>query len=431
MDEVTESATKTPLLEGLSPDPTVAVVAVRVDPEAFIKQHNALINASFNLITLEMRLFVSLLARIQPEDESFQYHFVHTKELIPERSGGAIYQEVRRMVDSIGAQMLKIERLVEDGGKLKRRKNPNYEVIPLMARVYYDTQAGGVIACFNPLIVPYLLRLKANGNFTSARLNQVRKIKNPYGHRIYWWCMEWVNFGRNERTIELDKLKFMLGMTKGEYEGRFNNFNSKVLLKAQQACAETDLPFSYRVNRERGIPVSITFHFQLVTSAPEDKTATKTPSENELAPSWETALLQAGIGKASLPIIRAQLAAQEYDEGYLHYVLRITEKQQALGKIKKSAKDYLYKGIIEKHMLEDYLHQALPAIPAKISPPPMVQNRPRVVFQYWEVEGFYQDEQKMKRTAETFLEFLERKYLAKGFSIVQEGGKQFVVREAQ
>ncbi|WP_311182469.1 replication initiation protein [Hymenobacter volaticus] len=277
--------------------------------------------------------------------------------------------------------------------------------------------------------MPYLLRLKANGNFTSARLNQVRKIKNPYGHRIYWWCMEWVNFGRTERTIELDKLKFMLGMTKGEYEGRFNNFNSKVLTKAQQACAETDLPFSYRVNRERGVPISITFHFQLVTH--EDRSATETTSEQEVGLPWEAALLRAGIGKASLPIIRAQLAAQEYDEGYLHYVLRITEKQQALGKIKKSAKDYLYKGIIEKHMLTDYLHQALPAVPAKVSPVVAAQSRPRVVFQYWEVEGFYQEEQKIKRNAETFPEFLERKYLTKGFRVVEEGSKKFVVRDAQ
>ena len=429
MAEKATSATKTTLHETPDAEPGVAVVAVSVEPDAFVKQHNALINASFNLITLEMRLFVSLLARIGPDDDSFHYHFVHTKELISERGGGAIYQEVRRMVDSIGAQMLKIERLVEDGGKLKRRKNPDYEVIPLMARVYYDTQAGGVIACFNPLIVPYLLRLKANGNFTSARLNQVRKIKNPYGHRLYWWCMEWVNFGRSERTIELDKLKFMLGMTKGEYAGRFNNFNSKVLVKAQQACAETDLPFSYRVNRERGVPVSITFHFQLVSR--EEEGATKTPEEAPAAPAWEEALLQAGIGPGSLPIIRAQLAAQEYDEGYLHYVLRITEKQQALGKIKKSAKDYLYKGIIEKHMLPDYLHQALPAAPAPVAPSGPGRSWPRVVFQYWEVEGFYQDEQKSKRTAETFAAFLERKYLNKGFRVVEDGGKQYVVREAQ
>lgn len=430
MNDASHSATKSTLSGAQSSESEVAVVTVNVDPETFIKQHNALINASFNLITLEMRLFVSLLARIRPDDESFQYHFVHTRELIPERSGGAIYQEVRRMVDSIGAQMLKIERLVEEGGKLKRRKNPDYEVIPLMARVYYDTQAGGVIACFNPLIVPYLLRLKTNGNFTSARLNQVRKIKNPYGHRIYWWCMEWVNFGRNERTIDLDKLKFMLGMTKGEYEGRFNNFNSKVLQKAQQACSETDLPFTYRVNRERGAPVSITFHFQLVTR--ESATATETTSEVQVPSTWEGELLRAGIGKASLPIIRAQLAAQEYDEGYLYYVLRITEKQQALGKIKKSAKDYLYKGIIEKHMLPDYLNQALPATPVKTSiPVSSTKARPKVVFHYWEIEGFYQEEQKIKRSAETLPEFLERKYLSKGFRVVEDAGKKYVVREAQ
>jgi hypothetical protein len=54
-----------------------------------------------------------------------------------------------------------------------------------------------------------------------------------------------------------------------------------------------------------------------------------------------------------------------------------------------------------------------------------------VVFQYWEVEGFYQDEQKSKRTAETFAAFLERKYLAKGFRVVEEGNKKYVVREAQ
>jgi hypothetical protein len=52
-----------------------------------VAQHNALINARFSFVPLEMRLFISLPTRIESRDEQFQEHFVPMTEIIHERTG--------------------------------------------------------------------------------------------------------------------------------------------------------------------------------------------------------------------------------------------------------------------------------------------------------------------------------------------------------
>ena len=60
-----------------------------------------------------------------------------------------------------------------------------------MAKAGYDGDLGGIVATFNPLIMPYLLQLRESGNFTLADLDELCKLKSPSSGRIYWLLKEY------------------------------------------------------------------------------------------------------------------------------------------------------------------------------------------------------------------------------------------------
>ena len=106
------------------------------------------------------------------------------------------------------------------------------------------------MATFNPLIMPYLLQLRENGNFTLAALDELRKLKSPDSARIYWLLREYADFG--ERTISISQLRFLLDIAENEYP-RFSNFKVRILDKAQTELAKTDMPFTYELERQNQI----------------------------------------------------------------------------------------------------------------------------------------------------------------------------------
>ena len=57
-----------------------------------VAQHNALINARFSFVPLQMRLFLGLLSRISHDDTDFKEHFVPLNELVFDRRGGSAYE---------------------------------------------------------------------------------------------------------------------------------------------------------------------------------------------------------------------------------------------------------------------------------------------------------------------------------------------------
>ena len=108
-----------------------------------IAQHNALINARFSMVPLQMRLFINLLAQLSFEDEDFKPLFVSTAHLIEGR-GGSSYEALDQMCTDIASFVATIEVLEE--GTRRRSKKPIRRNIPLMAEATYRADLNGVIA---------------------------------------------------------------------------------------------------------------------------------------------------------------------------------------------------------------------------------------------------------------------------------------------
>ena len=416
--------------------------------DKIVAQHNALVNARFSFVPLQMRLFLALLSRISLDDTEFKEHIIPVSELLFERHGGSAYQQIDEMCDDITSFKLYIE-ILEDGTR-KRRRRPKYDYIPLMAKAGYDGELGGIVAAFNPLIMPYLLQLRASGNFTLADLDELRKLKSPSSVRIYWLLKEYSDFG--QRTVTPEQLRFMLNIAENEYP-RFSNFKARVLDRAQLELARTDMPFTYELERQNQLVQRIKFLFgydptntgsgeteKIQNARLVEDTRLSQHSENaegdEISePAWIQALRLIGVSLRSIKQITKQLEAKEYPFGYVDFVLSRIGKQHQLGKVKKPA-GAVYKALVEKYLLEEYLAEQKAAkeitikrvsVAVKTKLPPLEE----VAFPLREVQDMYENPGPfLKRQLQepTFELHLEAIYLNQGFVLVQRDGENWLVK---
>ena len=419
--------------------------------DKIVAQHNALVNARFSFVPLQMRLFLALLARISLDDTEFKEHVIPVSELLFERHGGSAYQQLDEMCDDITSFKLYIE-ILEDGTR-KRRRRPKYDYIPLMAKAGYDGDLGGIVAAFNPLIMPYLLQLRESGNFTLADLDEIRKLKSPSSVRIYWLLKEYSDFG--QRTVTPEQLRFMLNIAENEYP-RFSNFKARILDRAQLELARTDMPFTYELERQNQLVQRIKFLFgydTANTSADEpteiqgvqnaEKLKLSQHSENAVKntleePAWVQALRLIGVSLRSIKQITEQLEAKEYPLEYVDFVLSRIGKQHQLGKVKKPA-GAVYKALVEKYLLEEYLagQQTSKVIPVKkagVAAKPKLPLLEEVAFPLREVRDMYENPGPfLKRQLQepTFELHLEAIYLSQGFVLGKRDGEDWLIKNTR
>ena len=319
-----------------------------------VVQHNALVNAGFTMSALEMRFFLAMLSRISREDTTLPVCRITVKEICPDSSSATVYADVREMVTRMLSRILLLEILGPNG---ERVKQPDIQGFPLMGKALYLKKEGIVEAVFNDHLRPYLLELTSN--FTKAQLSQLLKIKRPTSHRIYWLLREYLAFGK--RTVGVNELRHILGFT-DEYVDRFDHFKARVLEPAQKELSQTDLPFTYELLKEGRVVDSIRFLFAPGGVQPMELP----PAEVE---QWAQALLEVGVAAKSLEVVREKLAAGEYEEGYVHFVLATVRTQVQGGKVKKEA-GAIYKALTDGYLLPAYLKTKLapatkPTKPAK------------------------------------------------------------------
>ena len=108
-----------------------------------------------------------------------------------------------------------------------------------MAYAKYRGEEGALRVRFNDEVMPYLLQL--HQNFTKAQVVQLLKLKSPHSYRIYWLLKEYAAFG--SRTLGVDELKSILSL-EGQYK-QFPLFRLRVLERAREELAQTDLPFAH------------------------------------------------------------------------------------------------------------------------------------------------------------------------------------------
>ena len=404
-----------------------------ISPRPEVRQHNALINSSFVLNTLEWRAFTAILARIHPDDEEFKEYFIPAPELVGDETGGSAYQQIKGLAKRLMNRTLYVELLGPNG---ERMSKPDYEYISFITKARYVRQRGGLFVKVNPDFIPYLLQLTQRGNFTKSLAKELKSLNSSHSFKIYWLLSEYRTFGT--RTITVEDLRFRLGIRADEYADRFNNFKAKVLDKAQEELADTDLCFKMELLREGKAVKQIRFTFNAGPLVLEPS-ATKLPLATAHIPPvqelWAIDLQAIGVGEAGCDVIRRHLVENQYPVEYLGYVLEVMRRPRR-AKIRKPA-DYIYKCITGKLLLEEFRRSQEPmAAPAAEKPVRKTSSKsaPAVpvetVYQVAEVREMYDNPgpfSKNNHRAATFEEHLQCIYLDQGFVLEKRVGKQVLV----
>lgn len=362
-----------------------------------IVQHNALINARFELNTTESRLFLALLSRIGRDDTQFQVCRIPVRELMGHSSSNSTYELVRKTLKHFASRTLLIEKL---DPAARRHSKPDFSILPLLAFAEYKHREGVVEARFNDLLMPYLLQLREN--FTKAQLTELLKLKSSNAYRIYLLLREYAAFGK--RVMALTDLKSILGLEE-EYD-RFTNFKARILDRAKAELAQTDMAFTYELEKQGRTITHICFLFKPAASAQ--------PTTPVLEAGWEATLLEAGIATKSLAGIKTQLENGYYDEGYVYFVVAYVRRQAAAGKVKKVG-GAIYKALVEGYLLEDYRRQVRKAEdPKRTAVIPGLSLQERHTLD--DVHAMYETMRQRKLiTDATFEENMARVWLAAGF----------------
>lgn len=322
-----------------------------------VVQHNALVNARFDLNTTEARLFLAMLTCIKRNDGSFAKCELSVRDVL-EHGSSQNYGHIRKVLEKFAGRLITIETLGSGGKRMKQR---TYSAIPLLARADYIEGEGQIVLRFNDELHDYLLEL--HDNFTKAQLTELMKLKSSTSYRIYWLLREYAAFGK--RIIPLDELKAILGLSE-EYD-RFNNFRARVLERAKEELAETDLPFSYSTISKGRLVTHIEFVFKPVSS----DALPSTPAQLSAEPvsEWVTAVLAVGVSSRSISQIQDRLNSGEYDEGYVGFVLETVQSQVKAGKVKNEG-GAVFKALTEGYMLQAYrkAKHVIPASKTKANP---------------------------------------------------------------
>ena len=313
-------------------------------PSKVVVQHNALVNARFDLSTVEMRLFMAMLSRIGRDDNEFREMHIPLTEIVAlsgRRPSAKDYQQVAGMCDQLVSRILHIERPSEGRRRRERRASatPDFDKIPLMAYAKYRGEEGALRVRFNDEVMPYLLQLQQN--FTKAQVVQLLKLKSPHSYRIYWLLKEYATFG--VRVLGVEELKSILNLH-GQYK-QFPLFRLRVLDRAQQELSQTDLPFEYELLREGKAVTQIKFLFKPIATLPE--AAAPAP------PGWQQTLQELGLAPASLATIVELVGQGTVTVEYVQFVVRTQQAKFQAGKV-KSLPGSIFTAITKQHLLSEY-----------------------------------------------------------------------------
>lgn len=211
-----------------------------------VTQANELVEARYNLTLGEQRLILTMIARIQPEDEDFKPYCISLIELA-EFLGinkNHIYADCKKITKNLLEKVVEIQEL----GRLLQTH--------WVSSADYINGTGMVNLTFDPLLKPYLLKLK--GNFTSSKLEMLLSFKSQYTMRMYNLLKQYESL--NKREIDLQKLREMLGIGKDQYQ-LYGNFRERILEPVQKELKlKSDIYFEFdEIKHGRKIAV-IRFH---------------------------------------------------------------------------------------------------------------------------------------------------------------------------
>lgn len=221
-----------------------------------IVKDNKLIEANYSLSTLQQKVILKAVSKIEPTDNKHIYKFSITDfaEAVDLKGSKTIYNQMSTICDQL-TDLKKFCIKKDNGGIVFINWVASAEYIPKEAIVEVE---------FSQKLMPYLIELKEQ--FTTYYLANVMPLKSSYSIRIFELLKQYEKI--KSRTIELEELRRLVGSTEIDQNGEivkedyplYANFKSRVILPAQKELKQkTDIYFNFKEIKQGKRVVSIKF----------------------------------------------------------------------------------------------------------------------------------------------------------------------------
>jgi plasmid replication initiation protein len=202
----------------------------------YIKQHNAIIEARYDISALEKNIIYMLLAQLKDEDPPEKAYYDIDFGALEQRLDQKI--SIKSLVKAAEALVFRVYTIQkEDGGILYTSLISSVQNLPK----HNIVQVG-----VSSMAKPYLLALKHN--YTEFQLDMALRLKSKYAKRMY----EMLSQHREKGTMEIsvEELKYRLALkdpkTEKELYEPWSMFKEHVLTGPQEELSKhTDIRFTY------------------------------------------------------------------------------------------------------------------------------------------------------------------------------------------
>lgn len=195
-----------------------------------VVQSNDLIEAYYDmdLTVNEHKIIRYVASKIKLHDNSFPDYSFEVKEFAKAVGvrGNNYHAHIEKIADELTKRRIKVKSKEKVGW------------FPWFSAIVYEK--GIVHISFNPVIKDLILKLEER--FTNYHFNAITPLRSGYSLRLFELLKQYEKIGH--RTIELDELRMMLGISDKYQE--YSSLKQRVVVRAQEELKEkTKLAFEF------------------------------------------------------------------------------------------------------------------------------------------------------------------------------------------
>lgn len=287
-----------------------------------IVKDNALINASYNLDTVEQRLI--LLAILQARETSTGIDAntrlrIHASDYMSRFNVNkhAAYKALKTAVTNLFGRQFSYQTIDEKTGKSKK------VISRWVQNISYIDDAATLEVTFTMDVVPLITRLEKQ--FTSYQLKQVTQLTGKYAIRLYELLIAWREIGKTP-IFEVSDFRSKLGLSSDDYP-RLDTFKRRVLESAvKQINEHTDIIVKVEQHKE-GRSIS-GFSFSFKQKRNQNKTIERKKDPNTLDIFSRITDAQRHLFANKLSELPEMGKYSQGTESYQQFAIRIAEMLQ-------------------------------------------------------------------------------------------------------
>ena len=231
---------------------SMAIIREDTQDHKLVLKGNALIEARYGLSATAQKLFLGLVARVDPTSSKLPSFKLNRKELLG-MDIGVGKQTAYRNFTGACLELLGLRvSLVEKNLKTGEVEDTDINIFSRNTRTWKDQgrkELKEVEFRFTQDVEPYLRDFSGDIHYTKYLYRHIKSLPTSHAIRIYELLRRWRNIKETKpvitRVVQLSDLREMLGLEPDKYRN-FSNFKTRILSPAQKQIEEhTDIRFEF------------------------------------------------------------------------------------------------------------------------------------------------------------------------------------------